>query len=309
MAQFCVNYLGCGSATPTLRHQPSCQIVDFRDNLFMVDCGEGAQLAMRRQRLKFSRLNHIFISHLHGDHCLGLPGLLSTLALTGRDGGQLTVHTFKEGAQLFDRLMKFFCHGMPYQVNYNIIDPKASTDEIVFESDALTVSAFPLTHTAACVGFLFKEKNKPRHLRRDMIDFHRIPVSQLAAVKNGADFVKDDGTVVPNNALTTDADPSYSYAYCSDTIFTPSLAKTLEGVHTIYHEATYTDEFADKARQRGHSTASQAARVALESGAKRLVLGHYSKRYLNENEHLAQARAIFPNTLLSNEGMKLNFES
>lgn len=309
MAQFCVNYLGCGSATPTLRHQPSCQIVDFRDNLFMVDCGEGAQLAMRRQRLKFSRLNHIFISHLHGDHCLGLPGLLSTLALTGRDGGQLTVHTFKEGAELFDRLMKFFCHGMPYQVNYNIIDPKASTDEIVFESDALTVSAFPLTHTAACVGFLFKEKNKPRHLRRDMIDFHRIPVSQLAAVKNGADFVKDDGTVVPNNALTTDADPSYSYAYCSDTIFTPSLAKTLEGVHTIYHEATYTDEYADKARQRGHSTASQAARVALESGAKRLVLGHYSKRYLNENEHLAQARAIFPNTLLSNEGMKLNFES
>lgn len=309
MAQFCVNYLGCGSATPTLRHQPSCQIVDFRDNLFMVDCGEGAQLAMRRQRLKFSRLNHIFISHLHGDHCLGLPGLLSTLALTGRDGGQLTVHTFKEGAQLFDRLMKFFCHGMPYQVNYNIIDPKASTDEIVFESDALTVSAFPLTHTTTCVGFLFKEKNKPRHLRRDMIDFHKIPVSQLAAVKNGADFVKDDGTVVPNNALTTDADPSYSYAYCSDTIFTPSLAKTLEGVHTIYHEATYTDEFADKARQRGHSTASQAARVALESGAKRLVLGHYSKRYLNENEHLAQARAIFPNTLLSNEGMKLNFES
>lgn len=309
MAQICVNYLGCGSATPTLRHQPSCQIVDFRDNLFMVDCGEGAQLSMRRQRLKFSRLNHIFISHLHGDHCLGLPGLLSTLALTGRDGGHLTVHTFKEGAELFDRLMNFFCHGMPYLVNYNIIDPKAPAGEIVFESDALTVSTFPLTHTVACVGFLFKEKAKLRHLRRDMIDFHKIPVSQLAAVKNGADFVKDDGTVVPNNVLTTDADQSYSYAYCSDTVFTPALAKALEGVHTIYHEATYTDEYADKARQRGHSTASQAARIAFEAGAQRLVLGHYSKRYLNENEHLAQASAIFPNTLLSNEGMKLNFES
>lgn len=307
MAQFCVNYLGCGSATPTLRHQPSCQIVDFRDNLFMVDCGEGAQLAMRRQRLKFSRLNHIFLSHLHGDHCLGLPGLLSTLALTGRDGGQLTLHTFKEGVELFDRLMKFFCHGMPYEINYNIIDPKAPAGEVVFESDSLTISTFSLVHTLPCVGYLFKEKPKQRHLRRDMVDFYNVPVAQLAAIKGGADFVRDDGTVVPNRVLTTDADPSYSYAYCSDTVYTPSLAKAIEGVHTVYHEATYTDEYADKARARGHSTASQAARIALAAGAQRLVLGHYSKRYLNENEHLAQAGAIFSNTLLSNEGMKLNF--
>lgn len=307
MAQFCVNYLGCGSATPTMRHQPSCQVVDYRDNLFMIDCGEGAQLAMRRLRLKYSRLGHIFLSHLHGDHCLGLPGLLSTLALTGRDGGNLTLHTFKDGVKEFDRIMKFFCHGMPFEINYNIIDPTAPAGEVVFESDSLTVSTFPLRHTIECVGFLFREKPKLRHLRREVIDFYKVPVSQLTAIKQGADFVCEDGRAVPNRALTTDADPAYSYAYCSDTVYLPQLAKTLEGVHTIYHEATYTDDYADKARERGHSTASQAARIALEAGAKRLVLGHYSQRYNNEQLHLEQARAIFPNTVLSTEGLKLDF--
>ena len=140
-----------------------------------------------------------------------------------------------------------------------------------------------------------------------MIDFYKVPVAQLAAIKNGADFVRDDGTVVPNRVLTTDSDPAYSYAYCSDTVYLPQLAKTLEGVHTIYHEATYTDDYADKARERGHSTASQAARIALEAGAQRLVLGHYSQRYNSEQLHLEQARAIFPNTVLSNEGLKLDF--
>ncbi|MCM1021876.1 MAG: ribonuclease Z [Muribaculum sp.] len=307
MSQFCVNYLGCGSATPTLRHQPSCQVINFRDNLFMIDCGEGAQLSMRRQRLKFSRLNHIFLSHLHGDHCLGVPGLLSTLALTGRDGGQLTLHTFKEGAEMFERMMKFFCHGMTYDIRYNIINPKAPAGEVIFETDSLQVSTFPLVHTTECVGFLFREKPKQRHIIREMTDFYQVPIAQLPLLREGRDFVTADGKIVPNKVLTTDADPAYSYAYCSDTVYTPTLSEVLEGVHTIYHEATYTDEYASKSKERGHSTASQAARIALAAGAQRLVLGHYSKRYADESVHLAEASAIFPNTILSNEGLKLNF--
>ena len=307
MARFCVNYLGCGSATPTLRHQPSCQIIDYRDNLMMVDCGEGAQLAMRRQRMKFSRLNRIFISHLHGDHCLGLPGLLSTLSLIGRDGGEITLYTFKEGVELFDRLMRFFCHGMPYEINYHVIDAAAPAGEVVLDTDSLTVSTFPLRHTVPCVGFLFKENPKPRHIRRDMVDFYNVPVSKLHGIKNGDDFVTSDGCIVPNAVLTTEADEAYSYAYCSDTVYTPELAKAVEGVHTLYHEATYTNESKHKALTRGHSTAPQAARIAQMAGVKRLVLGHYSKQYANEARHLEEARAIFPNTVLSDEGLRLEF--
>lgn len=304
MARFQVNYLGCGSATPTLRHLPSCQVVDFRNNLFMIDCGEGAQLSMRRQRLKYSRLGHIFLSHLHGDHCLGLPGLLSTLALTGKEGGEIVVHTFAEGAKIFGDMLDFFCHEPPFNIRYNIIE--ASTSAIVFESDSLTVRSFPLYHRVPCVGYRFDEKPKERHLLADMCAFHQVPVKAYGDIKRGADFIRPDGTVVPNSRLTSPADPSVSYAYCSDTVYDPRIAAAVEGVDTLYHEATYVDADAHKALQRGHSTAAQAARIAVEAGVGRLVLGHFSKSYRSEQAHLDEARAIFPNTILSNEGLALD---
>ena len=303
MAQFQINYLGCGSATPTLRHLPSCQVIDFRNNLMMVDCGEGAQLSMRRARLKYSRLSHIFLSHLHGDHCLGLPGLLSTLALTGKEGGTITIHTFKEGAAIFRRIMDFFCRETPFDIQYDIIAP--GTNDVIWESDALEVRAFPLIHRVPTTGFIFKEKPKLRHIIGDAVAFHQVPVREMQAIKAGADFVKPDGTVIANERLTRPADPSMSYAYCSDTVFTPSLAEITRGVDLLYHEATYADDCADKARARGHSTASEAARTAATAHAGRLVIGHYSKAYNNEEQHLAEARAIFPDTIAANEGMTI----
>lgn len=305
MSQFQVNYLGCGSASPTLRHLPSCQVVDFRNNLFMVDCGECAQLSMRRQKLKYSRLGHIFLSHLHGDHCLGLPGLISTLALTGgRDGGTLTIHTFKEGAEMFRRMFDFFCHMPPFDIVFDIIDPQARMTLI--DNDAITVKSFPLYHRVPCVGFIFEEKPKLRHLNGEMVRFYNVPIAKYLDIKNGADFITDDGTVVPNERLTTPADESTSYAYCSDTLFNPKVAKSVEGVHTIYHEATYCDDQIDKAKARFHSTASQAAKIAEMAGAKRLVLGHFSKSYHDEQRHLSEARSIFPDTIIANEGMVLD---
>ncbi len=303
MAQFQINYLGCGSATPTLRHLPSCQVIDYRDNLFMVDCGEGAQLSMRRQRLKFSRLGHVFLSHLHGDHCLGLPGLISTLALTGKDGGEMTVHTTADGAAMLRQLLGFFCRDMPFDVRYEVFDPKGS--ETVFESDSLTVSTFPLYHRVPCTGFLFTEKPKTRHLKGDMVRFYNVPLREYAAIKAGADFVTPGGRVIPNAVLTSDETPSVSYAYCSDTVYDERVARSIEGVDTLYHEATYTDDYLGRARQRGHSTASQAARIALLAGARQLVLGHFSKRYADEEAHLKEARAIFPTTILAREGLVL----
>lgn len=304
MSQFRVNYLGCGSATPTLRHLPSCQVIDYRDNLFMVDCGECAQLSMRRQRLKYSRLNHIFLSHLHGDHCLGLPGLISTLALTGKEGGVVTVHTTAEGEAIFRRMSGFFCRETPFEVRYDIFDPKATAT--IFDSDALAVTTFPLYHRVPCTGFIFTEKPKLRHLKGDMVKFYNIPLKDYKGIKEGADWMTPDGRVIPNAALTSPADEAMSYAYCSDTVYDERVARSIEGVHTVYHEATYTDEYRDKARQRGHSTASEAARIALSAGAKKLVLGHFSKRYLDESQHLKEAQAIFPDTIVASEGLTLD---
>lgn len=302
MARFRINILGCGSATPSLRHQPSSQVIDFRDNLMMIDCGEGTQLAMRRMKLKFSRLSHIFISHLHGDHVLGLPGLLSTLALHGKTG-RVTIHTFPDGIEVLQKVVDFFCREPGYEI---VFEPVSYDGGVVYEDDALTVTAFPLYHRIPCVGYIFREKAKPRHLIGDMVKFLEIPVSKLHGIKLGDDYVKPDGTVIPNDRITTPPDPSVSYAYCSDTLYDPRVAKAVEGVDTIYHEATYIDADMQKAHDRGHATASEAARVALAAASHRLVLGHYSKSYENENRHLAEAKAIFPNTILANEGLTID---
>lgn len=302
MSQFSINILGCGSATPSLRHLPSCQVVDYRDKLMMVDCGESAQLSMRRQRLKFSRLNHIFISHLHGDHCLGVPGLLSTLALHEIQG-TVTVHIFAEGAEILSKMTDFFCRERSYDLKYNIITPDSG---IIYEDNSLTVETFPLYHRVRCTGFIFREKPKLRHLKGDMVKFYGIPVSQLHSIKEGADYVTPDGTVVANGRLTTDPDPAMSYAYCSDTLFDLRVAESVRGVDTVYHEATYADADIVKAHQRGHSTAGEAARIAAEAGARRLILGHFSKSYTNEEQHLADALKIFPEVCVANEGMKID---
>lgn len=310
MANFRINILGCGSATPSLRHLPSSQVIDFRDKLMMVDCGEGAQLGMRRMRLKYSRLNNIFISHLHGDHCLGLPGLLSTLSLHEM-GGSVTVHTTEDGARMFRQMMDFFCRERSYDLKFNIITPEPG---VIYEDKSLTVETFPLYHRVPCNGFIFREKPKLRHLRRDMIDFFNVPVAQRHAIKEGADFVTESGDVIPNERLTTPAEHSVSYAYCSDTLYDHRVAEAVRGVDVIYHEATYIDADMAKAHQRGHATASEAARIAVEAGAKQLILGHYSKSYLNEDAHLAEAQAVAtalagdnaPQVILANEGLRID---
>lgn len=305
MAKFQVNILGCGSATPTARHQPSCQVVDFRDKLFMIDCGEGAQLMFRRLGLKFSRLNHIFISHLHGDHLFGLPGLLSTMALH-QISGSVTVHIFRDGARLMKEWMDFFNRNSPFEIIYDIIEE--GERRIVYEDSGLTIETFPLYHRTPCSGFIFREKPKQRHLRGDAVKFHNVPVSQIKNIKDGADYVKEDGTVIPNIMLTTDADPSMSYAYCSDTMMDKRVAKDIEGVDMVYHEATYDDSLEATARERGHSTARQAALIATAAGAKRLIIGHFSKRYNSEEILLKEASEEFQDVIVANEGLRVDLE-
>lgn len=300
MTKFDVHILGCGSATPSLRHLPACQVINFRERLLMIDCGEGAQLALRQARLKFSRLTDIFISHMHGDHFLGLPGLLSTLALH-EAGGTITVHIAPDGAQLLRNIMSVLCRETPYELKYNIFDPECGG--LILDDKNLQVTAFPLAHRVPCCGFRFDEKPKLRHLKGEMAKFHNIPHFLLNDIKAGADYVTPDGRVIPNAHLTTDADPSGSYAYVSDTMYAPAVIPHVRDVSVLFHESTYGDDQAHKAAPRGHSTARQAATIAREANVGKLVLGHFSKSYTDETPLVEQAREIFPDTIAATEGM------
>lgn len=304
MGYFNVTILGCGSATPTLRHSPSAQAVRYRNRLMLVDCGEGTQLQLRRYGLSFAKISDIFVSHLHGDHFLGLPGLLSTMALHGVEG-DVTVHTFAEGADILRRLMAMFCHETTFSLRYNIITP--GQESVLFEDNNLRVTSFPLHHRVPCVGFRFDEKPKRRHIDGPAAKFYDVPHYMMDAIKDGDDFTRPDGTIVPNNRLTTPADPSMSYAYCSDTAFDTRVADAVRGVDVLYHEATYGDDRAHNAAPRGHSTAREAGRIAALAGASELILGHYSKTVADESVLAAQAAEEFAGKVIAaNEGLVIN---
>ncbi len=257
-----LHILGCGSATPTPRHLPACQVLEVNSRLLMIDCGEGAAHSMLRQKLKLSRLDHIFLSHLHADHCMGLPGLINTMVMNGRRA-PLTVHTFAEGEEIFRRILSFFCPEPPFLLDFNIITP--GRREVILHDDfngcGVETEAFPLRHRVPASGFLFRCSGR-------------------------------------------DVSPC-SYAYCSDTVYMPELAQTITGTDLLYHEATYADDRADKAAVHFHSTAAQAAATARDAGAGSLLLGHFASSYRNEEEHLRQAREIFPRTLAAREGLTL----
>lgn len=293
-----LHVLGCGSALPTTRHFPTSQVLNVRDKLFMIDCGEGAQLQFRKSRLKFSRLNHIFISHLHGDHCFGLPGLISTLNLLGRTA-ELHVHSPEGFEALMSPMLEFFNRQMSYRVVFH----EFATDvpAVIHEDRSLTVTTIPLRHRMPCCGFLFREKQKPNHIVRDMVDFYHVPVCELNRIKNGADFVTPEGDLVPNSRLTRPADPQRSYAYCSDTIYQPHITEQIRGVDLLFHEATFLSEDEARARETFHTTALQAATLARDAGVKRLLIGHYSARYEDETPLLDEARSLFPDTMLAVE--------
>lgn len=304
MSYFNVTILGCSSAAPTTRHHPSAQLVTYRRHNMLVDCGEGTQLQLRRYGISFSRIDHIFISHLHGDHFLGLPGLLSTLALHNVEG-DVTVHTFAEGVAMLRPLIDFVCRERSYSLHWDVVDPRTSS--VVMDDGSLRVTSFPLYHRVPCVGYRFEEVNKRRHIDRESCDFYNVPHYLMNDIKDGADLVLPDGRVVDNERLTTAPTPPASYAYCSDTVKDKRVAEAVCGIDTLYHEATYGDEGAAKAAPRGHSTARQAAEIAREAGAKTLVLGHYSQSILDESVLAREAAEEFDGTiLLGNEGLKID---
>ncbi len=298
MTPFRLYILGCGSALPTLRHYATSQVIELRGKQFMIDCGEGTQLQLRRSKINFNKIQAVFISHIHGDHCFGLIGMISTFGLQGRTA-PLHVYSPEELEQMLTAQVSLFCPHLSFEVVFHAVDPQVQ--KVVFEDNSLTVETIPLEHRMPCCGYLFREKNTLPHIRRNMIDYLEIPVSQINNIKMGADWTREDGTVVPNSELVTPADPPRSYAYCSDTRYIPTLHERLKNVDLLYHESTYGEDNLNRAETYWHSTARQAALVARDSGAKRLLLGHYSSRYQDENVLLEEARAVFKNTYLTDE--------
>ena len=299
MEIFEVHILGCGSALPTTRHNASSQVVRIGNKQFMIDCGEGTQLQLRRSHIHFSFINHIFISHLHGDHCFGLIGMISTFGLLGRTA-PLHIYTDKMLRKLMKEQLDFFCKELKYQVIFHDID--ATKHQVIYEDNSITVHTLPQKHRIPCCGFLFTEKPKKRHIRRDMIDAYNIPEYKRRGIKEGEDYITPEGETIPNARLTTDADPSRSYAYCSDTLPCPENCPLIAGADLLYHEATFATNEATRAQATFHSTAAQAAHIATEAGVKKLVIGHFSSRYDDESTLLAEAQEIFPNSHLADEG-------
>ncbi len=300
MENFDIHILGCGSSLPTMRHFPSCQVVSLRDRLYMVDCGEGAQLQLRRSHLKFTRLSHIFISHLHGDHIFGLMGLVSTFGMLGRET-PLHVHAPEQLERLLCPQLDFLCHGLPFELVFDPVDFSAAP-ALIYEDRAVSVHTIPLRHRVPCTGFIFREKAALPHIRRDMIDFLHIPHYAIQGIKEGAGWTTPEGDVYPHACLVRLAEPARAYAYCSDTAYAAENAPLLRGVDLLYHEATFADQHAARAIETMHSTARQAALMAREAGAKRLVIGHFSSRYDDDTPLLDEARAVFPGTELAREG-------
>ena len=303
MEPFRVHILGCGSALPTLKHNATSQVVEIREKLLMIDCGEATQVQLRRSHIRFTKINAVFISHLHGDHCFGLIGMISTFGMLGRTA---TFHIYapKELESVLNAQSNLFCMGLEFSVVFHSVD--TTRHAVIYEDKSLTVMSIPLEHRIACCGFLFKEKPTLPHIRRDIIDFYKIPISQINNIKQGADWVTEEGTVVPNNKLVTPADAPRCYAYCSDTRYMPQLYKVVKGANTLYHEATYDKQQEGRAKLFYHSTAEQAAKVAARAKVGKLVLGHYSARYKDENVLLEEAKAVFPDSMLATEGLVID---
>lgn len=300
MEPFKIHILGCGSALPTLKHNASSQVLEIRGKMFMIDCGEGTQLQLRRSHIHFTRISAVFISHLHGDHCFGLIGMISTFGMLGRTQ-PLHVYAPKEMEPLLKLQLEIFCDGLEYDVVFHAVNPNEQS--VIYEDRSLTVETIPLEHRIPCCGYLFREKESLPHINREMLDFYDIPLSRVNNIKLGAGWKTADGQEVANSKLVIPADPPRSYAYCSDTRFIPDLSKRVENVSTLYHESTYSSENENRARMFWHSTARQAATVAKNANVGKLLLGHFSARYDDESGILNEARQVFPNSFLTNEGL------
>lgn len=301
MEKFEVNILGCGSAVPTARHMTTAQLVNMRDRMFLVDCGEGTQTQIWKSSIKLTNMDHIFISHAHGDHFFGLVPLVSSLGLMLDRKSDLHIWLPSDLVEPIEKDFEQYCY-LPFKLIMHAID--TTKQAIIYEDKNMTVETIPLNHRVPCCGFLFSEKEKPAVLLPERCKAYGIPPKEFGKIKAGADWTLDDGKVVPNSELTAPSDfVPRKYAYCSDTAYYPEIIPQIQGANLLYHEATFTTEDEQKALNAAHSTAAQAATIAKDANVGKLAIGHYSIRYDDETTLLDEAQEIFANTVACQEGM------
>ena len=295
---FTLNVLGTASALPTTERYPSAQVLDVRGRLFMIDCGEGAQMQIRRAKVSFLKIEHICLSHIHGDHIFGIFGLLSTMGMFGRSS-VLNIYAPKSFAPVLDFFMLHFGECVKYEINHVVLE--MSEPEIVYENRTVELLAFPLNHRVETFGFIIREKMPAYNVRKEAIAKYGLSVAEIGRLKGGEDVVREDVVIPVAEAAYLPYVPR-SYAYCSDTAPFPELAQWIKGVSLLYHETTYPADMEEMAQKNFHSTTLQAAEVALEAGVGRLLVGHYSSRFPSVDFFLDELRTVFPDTDLAHDG-------
>lgn len=303
---FELTILGSSSALPTSERYPTAQVLNASGRFFLIDCGEGTQIQIRRQKIAFGKIRHIFISHLHGDHYYGLIGLISTFNLLGIKN-DLHIYSPTQLREILQPQLNLLKAGLQFNIIFHPLNFKKP--ELIFEDKVIEVISFPLKHSINCCGFLFREKTKERNIKKEYIQEFNIPIAQIRAIKQGADFKTENGKIIPNEQLTTPPPPPVSYAFCSDTAFHPPVVETIKEVSTLYHEATFTEEMKEWAVKTYHSTALDAAKIAKMANAGKLIIGHFSLRYKTTEQFLKEAQSEFKNTETAVDGKKYSIKA
>lgn len=299
---FSLTILGCSSALPTSQRFPTAQILNISEQFYLIDCGEGTQIQIRKFCIRISKIHHIFISHLHGDHFFGLFGLISTMNLLGRKG-DLHIYAPEELEKILSGILNNF-ERIRFKVIFKKID--CTKNEIIFENNKITVETIPLKHRIPTCGFLFKEKPKLLNIRKESISQFQLTLKEIVQIKAGNDLIRDDKCIAANQEITHPAQPQISYAYCSDTLYKEDIIPLIQNVNLLYHEATYTKEMEHRAKETYHSTAQQAAIIAKKANVKQLIIGHFSARYKNSSEILEEATSVFPDTIAAEDGLTVD---
>jgi ribonuclease Z len=296
---FSVTILGSSSALPTSERFPTAHLLNANERFFLIDCGEGTQIQLRKYRIRLGKINHIFISHLHGDHIFGIFGLISSLNLIGREA---TLHIF--GPDQIEELLldhlKYFHHELSFEIAIHKFQHRRSAT--ILKDTNIEVVTIPLKHRIPTCGFLFREQPTPMNIRKDLVEKYKIPIRDIVRIKAGIDFTTADGQIIPNSELTLPPFRTRSYAYCSDTVYSEEIIELVKNVDILYHETTFLQKDADLAAETLHSTTRQAAEIALKAKAKKLLIGHFSSRYKTFDTFEKEAQEIFPETRAVNDG-------
>lgn len=296
---FELTVLGINAATPAFNRHPSAQVLCVQEQYYLIDCGEGTQMQMLKYSVKRSKIQQIFISHLHGDHVYGLIGLLTSFGLNGRSS-PLEVFGPKGLEEMIMVQIKYGGGGFPYPIQFHVVDCHASA--VIFEDKVLTVQSIPLVHRVPTIGYLFQEKRRPRNMRAEKIQDYQIPFKAIPGIKSGEDYILPDGKVIQNSELTIAPPEPRAFAYCSDTRYTETIIPLIKGVDLLYHESTFCQDMLEQAEASMHSTAFEAATIAKKAGAKQLLLGHFSSRYRDISSFEKEARTVFEASYLCEEG-------